>query len=168
MTTLVFVPREKLSEYEWAPANKRWVRPKVDHEVLDKLCERSTLNGFLRVGWFMALLAASAAATIWVSRINIWLAIPVLYSYYFLYGFWVAIAHELQHRMVFAKSLNWFSDIFFFFVQVLLWNSPRYARISHQLHHRYTMVRGIDPETDWPDVITSKWLKKFLRDQILA
>ncbi len=30
----------------------------------------------------------------------------------------------------------------------LLWNSPRYARSSHMLHHRCTMVRGMDPECD--------------------
>ncbi len=48
-----------------------------------------------------------------------------------------------------------------------MWNSPRYARISHRLHHRCTMVRGIDPETDWPEVITSRWLRNFFRIIIL-
>jgi fatty acid desaturase len=48
-----------------------------------------------------------------------------------------------------------------------MWNGPNYARVSHRLHHRYTMVRGDDPETDWPDVITSKWLRQFLLKQVL-
>ena len=42
-------------------------------------------------------LTASAVAAVYVSRINPWLAIPVLYLYWFFYGFWVAIGHELHH-----------------------------------------------------------------------
>jgi fatty acid desaturase len=43
-----------------------------------------------------------------------------------------------------------------------MWNSPTYARKSHQLHHRYTMVRGVDPETDWPDIFDTKFVRKTL------
>ncbi|MGA2479130.1 MAG: fatty acid desaturase [Spirochaetia bacterium] len=162
MSSARFATRDELAGYEWDNQRKDWKRPKVDRDVLRKLSERSTQNGILRVAWFVLLLTASAAATVCVSTINLWLAIPVLYLYYFFYGFWVAIAHELQHKTVFAESADWFSEIFFFLVQVIIWNSPTYARISHRLHHRYTMVRNVDPETDWPEVITSPWLRKFL------
>ena len=151
-----FATREELAGCEWDNQRKDWKRPKVDRDVLKKLSERSTRNGILRVAWFVLLLTASAIAAVYVGTINPWLAIPVLYLYYFFYGFWVAIAHELQHKTVFAESADWFSEILFFFVQVIIWNSPTYARISHRLHHRYTMVRNVDPETDWPEVITSR------------
>ena len=167
MGKLTFVAREELSDYEWDNQRKDWVRPHIQGETLKRLAERSTLNGLLRVGFFVALLAVSAVATVLVARVSLWLALPVLFVYYFFYGFWVAIAHELQHQTVFAKSANWLSEILFFFVQTLIWNSPRYSRISHKLHHRFTMVRGLDPETDWPEVITVKWMRSFLLNHIL-
>jgi fatty acid desaturase len=162
MPSTKFAAREEMGGYEWDTQRKDWKRPKIEREVLKKLSERSTANGLLRVGWFLLLLAASAVAAVYAYRVNPWLAIPVLYLYYFFYGFWVAIAHELQHRTVFAESADWLSEAFFFVVQVIVWNSPTYARVSHKLHHRYTMVRGVDPETDWPEVITSRWLRRFL------
>ena len=167
MTDLRFKTRDEMSEVEWDYRRKDWIRPELDSKILKELSERSTLNGLLRVMLLVALLTVSALATVFVARVNPWLAIPVLYSYYFFYGFWVAIAHELQHKTVFGKSADWFSEIIFFVIQTLIWNSPRYARISHKLHHRYTMVRGVDPETDWAEVITSKWLRRFFMTIIL-
>jgi len=162
-----FAARQKLAAFEWDNQRKDWKRPPVERETLKRLSERSTFNGALRVLWFIFLLAVPAVASVYVFRINPWLAIPVLYVYYFFYGFWVAIAHELQHNTVFASSADWFSEVFFFVVQTIVWNSPTYARVSHKLHHRYTMVRNVDPETDWPEVITSKWLRWFLTRLIL-
>jgi len=157
-----FVRRDQLGEYEWDNQRKDWSRPPVDRDVLKRLSERNTANGVLRILYFVALLSGAAVATMVVVKINPWLALPILYGYYFLYGFWVAIGHELQHKTVFAKSEDWLNEIVFFFVQTIMWNSPTYARISHRLHHRYTMVRGFDPETDWPEVITRRWLRLYL------
>jgi fatty acid desaturase len=162
MSNARFATRNELAGCEWDPQRKDWKRPSIDRQVLKDLSERSTLNGLLRIAYFLFLLTASALATVYVSRVNLWLALPVLYLYYFLYGFWVAIVHELQHKTVFAQSAEWLNEAFFYFVQTIVWNSPTYARISHRLHHRYTMVRGVDPETDWPEVITSRWLRRFL------
>lgn len=164
---LEFTPRAELADYEWDNEKKTWQRPALDRDILKELSQRSTINGLWRVGLFVSLLLVTGGAAIYVSRYSFWLALPLLYSYYFFYGFWVAIAHELQHKMVFAKSAETFSEVFFFIVQTLIWNSPRYARISHQLHHRYTMVHGVDPETDWPRVITSRWLRRYLGSLIL-
>ena len=167
MTKLEFTPRDALAAYEWDAETKHWNRPELDRETLKKLSERSTLNGLLRVGLFLFFLGGSAAAAICVSRYSLLLAIPLFYLYFFFYGFWIPIAHELQHKVVFGKSFDRFSECLFFVVQTLVWNCPRYARISHRLHHRYTMVQGIDPETDWPAVITSSWLKRYLWGLIL-
>jgi fatty acid desaturase len=162
MPSARFAARDELAACEWDNQRKDWKRPKIDREVLKKLSERSTINGLLRIAYFVFLLTASAVAAVYVSRINLWLAIPVLYAYYFLYGFWVAILHELQHKTVFAERAGWLNAAFLFLTQTIAWNSPTYAVISHRLHHRYTMVRGVDPETDWPEVITSRWLRNFL------
>jgi fatty acid desaturase len=167
MSTEKFATRDQLAGYEWDTQRKDWKRPVVDREVLKTLARRSTLNGLLRLGWFLFLLAVPAAAAIRLWTVSPWLSLAALYVYYFFYGFWVAIGHELQHKTVFAESADWFSEILFFLVQTVMWNSPTYARISHKLHHRYTMVRGVDPETDWPEVITTKWLRAFLLKLVL-
>ena len=162
-----FASRGELAGFEWDNQRKDWKRPPVDRQVLKDLSARSTLNGLARVAYFLVLLAIPLVATLYVSRINLWLAIPVLYVYYFVYGFWVAIGHELQHKTVFGPDADGFSEVFFFFVQTIMWNSPTYARVSHKLHHRYTMVRNVDPETDWPEVITTRWLRWFLVKLVL-
>lgn len=163
---LKFTPRNKLSNYEWDPVQQRWNRARLDRDVLNELTQGSTLNGLWRLGIYVFCLVGSAVAAVTVSRYNIWLSIPLFYVYFFFIGFLVPISHELQHRMVFAKSANWLSDCVYFVVQTLVWNSPRYARISHRLHHRYTMVRGLDPETDWQGM-SSKWLRNFVWKLVL-
>ncbi|MBL7115017.1 MAG: fatty acid desaturase [Kiritimatiellae bacterium] len=167
VVSLTFTPRSELADYEWDYQLKNWNRPDLDRDILKELRQRSTWNGIWRVWLFLVLLGGSAVATLYVSQYSLWLALPLLYLYYFFYGFWVAIAHELQHKTVFTRSLDGFSEILFFMVQIFIWNSPRYARISHRLHHRYTMVRGVDPETDWPEVITTQWLRNYLWGFIL-
>lgn len=164
---LEFMARKQLSAYEWELTQSFKNRTNVDREAIRRLSERSNLHGLVRMGLYTGSLVLAAWATVAASRYSLWLAIPVLYAYWFLFGFWVAVAHELQHKMVFAKSWEALSELIYFFVQAFIWNSPRYARISHQLHHRCTMVRGVDPETDWPEVVTTPWLKKYLRSLIL-
>jgi len=159
---LKFTPREELSEFEWNHEGRNWKRLGVDKEMVKQLSERNTWNGLLRVGLFVSFLAVTAAATVLVAKQSLWLAIIPLYAYYFFFGFWVAIGHELQHKTVFAKNFEWFSEPFFYLVQTLIWNSPTHARKSHQLHHRYTMVRGVDPETDWPEVFDTKFVRSTL------
>jgi fatty acid desaturase len=167
MQETTFVTRDELVDFEWDNQRKDWKRPPLERKVLKELSERSTLNGVFRLLYFVALLSGVAVATVYAARFSIWLALPVLYGYYFLYGFWVAVAHELQHKTVFAKAQEWLNEAVFYLVQILIWNSPTYARVSHKLHHRYTMVRGYDPETEWPEVITSMWLKRHFAGLVL-
>ncbi len=156
-----FIPRDQLAAYEWQGTEK-WARPDVAREVMKEQLERNTFNGLWRLGFLIACLALTATTTLYAAQYSPWLAIPCLYGYYFFYGFWVAPGHELQHKTVFASEQDWLNEIFFYIIQVLMWNPPTFARKSHQLHHRYTMVRGMDPETDWPEVITTKWLRNLL------
>ena len=163
----IFTTRTKIEPVEWDNQRKDWIRPPLDRGVLKELSQRSTINGLLRILWFVGLLAGAAVLTRVLYDVRPWLAIPGLYAYWFLFGFWVALAHELQNQTVFAKRENWLSEAIFYVVMTLLWNSPTYSRVSHKLHHRYTMVRGHDPETDWPEVITTKWLRRHFAAQFL-
>jgi fatty acid desaturase len=160
---LAFKPRQQLADFEWELTQSFKNRVDLDRETIRTLSERSNLHGLLRVALFSAALVLLAWGSITAASLHGALAILPLYGYWFLYGFLVALGHELQHKMVFRSTWEPFSEIIYFLVQVCMWNSPRYARISHRLHHRFTMVRGIDPETDWPAVITSAWLRRYLR-----
>lgn len=163
-----YVSRDLLLDSEWDNQRKDWRRPPVDRETLRELSQRSTANGLVRVFLFLALLGSVAAATSLVfRRVDPWLAIPVLYVYYFLFGFLVAIAHELQHGTAFKVKHQWINTFWLYVTHAFMWQSPTYAVISHRLHHRYTMVRGYDPETDWPEVITSSWLHSFFLRLVL-
>ncbi|MFU8781371.1 MAG: fatty acid desaturase, partial [Kiritimatiellia bacterium] len=159
---LAFTARKELTDYEWELTQSFKNRMDLNREMIRALSERSNMHGLLRVTLHSGSLVLLAWLSIAAARVHWALAILPLYAYWFLYGFWVALGHELQHKMVFRKSWERFGEIIYFFVQVFMWNSPRYARISHRLHHRYTMVRDVDPETDWPEVITSSWLRKYL------
>ncbi len=164
---LEFTPRKDLAAYEWDFRKEDWLRPEIDRELLKKLSERSTWRGVCRLAVHGGLLLASAAAAVAVGLSFGWgWAIPLLYVYYFFYGFLTALGHELQHKTVLGRKLDGLNEAIFFVVQVLTWNSPTHARIGHKLHHRYTMVRGLDPETAWPEVFTTKWTRGVVFDLV--
>jgi fatty acid desaturase len=164
---LTFIDRNELTDFEWELKQSFSNRLDIDKQVIRDLSARSNLYGLWRLLRYVGLLVLAAWGAVAAARITLWAAIPPLYAYWFLYGFWVAPGHEFQHKMVFDRSWGKFSDFLWFFVQAFMWNSPRYARVSHQLHHRYTMVRGKDPETDWPEVFDRTFVRRTLRSIIL-
>jgi fatty acid desaturase len=165
---LTFTDRSELKPFEWAETENFVTRVPFDRDVVRQLSQRSNWKGLVKVILYFALLIGAGAAFLAVAQRNVWLSIPLLYFYWMLYGFLVAPGHELQHKIVFAKSWEPLSEVVFFLVQTLMWNSPRYARISHMLHHRCTMVRNVDPETDWPEVVTTPWLRRFFIRDVLS
>lgn len=88
---------------------------------------------------------------------------------YFFYGFlclivtgflgnffgWSGVGHELLHETVFSsRCLNRFLVRVF---SIYLWNNWEYHKISHQIHHRSTMVTGVDFEFDPNQKHLSLW-----------
>jgi fatty acid desaturase len=74
----------------------------------------------------------------------------------------------MRHKIVFSRRLNWFSDIVYFLIHVFFRQGSRYQTVSHQTHHRYTMVHGVDPETAFPETISRKWVRKTLGGLLLT
>ncbi|MFP4551869.1 MAG: hypothetical protein ACLFNT_13770, partial [Spirochaetales bacterium] len=72
----IFQSRVDIAPVEWDNQRKDWVRPPVDRAVLKELAERSTLNGLLRILWYVALLGGAALLTVLLYRVSPWLAIP--------------------------------------------------------------------------------------------
>lgn len=66
------------------------------------------------------------------------------YSFQVSFLGWSGIGHELLHGTVFKykKINNFFLDLF----SMMLWINREYHKISHKIHHVYTMKTGVDFE----------------------
>jgi len=159
---LTFVPRTELKDREWDNKAKLWDRPKIDRETLQELNRRSTSEGMLRLLAHTALILATAWLTVLAWRYYIPFAVVPFLFYAFLVGFLNGIEHEMRHMIVFSRRLDWFSDAVYFLIHLLWKIGSRNQRVSHRIHHRYTMVRAIDPETAFPESITRRWVWKVL------
>jgi fatty acid desaturase len=159
---LTFVPRTEVKDREWDDAAKLWDRPKIDRETLKGLNLLSTSEGMLRLIVHTALILAAAWLTILAWRYSIPLAVAPFLFYAFLVGFLNGLEHEMRHQIVFSKRLDWFSDAVYFLIHLLWKSGSRNQRVSHRIHHRYTMVLGVDPETSFPAAITRRWVWKVL------
>ncbi|MDC7232196.1 MAG: fatty acid desaturase, partial [Spirochaetales bacterium] len=99
---------------------------------------------------------------------NLLLGVVPFLFYSFLLGFLNGIEHEMRHNIVFPKSMDWFNNAVFFLIHVLYKDGSRYQRASHRIHHQYTMVRGVDPETDYPETLTEQYLRRFLLKMVFG
>jgi len=165
---LTFVPRTELKDREWDNEAKLWDRPKIERETLQELNRRSTSEGMLRLIVHAALIVATAWLTVLAWRHNLLLAVVPFLFYAFLVGFLNGIEHEMRHTIVFSRRLDWFSDAVYFLIHLFWANGSRNQRVSHRIHHRYTMVSGVDPETDFPQAITRRWVWKVLLGLLLT
>ena len=159
---LNFMPRSKLGEYEWDEKRQNWSKPAVDPATLKELNRRSSAEGFLRVLVHAGLIVGAAILTVIAARYHLLLGVAPFLLFCFLFGFLNGIEHEMRHRIVFARNMTWISNILYFIVHVLFRQGTRYQTISHRTHHRYTMVRDVDPETDFPDPPVTRWVKRTI------
>lgn len=159
---LQFASRSELKDRQWDDEAKKWERPAIDKETLQQLNKRSSLNGMLRVIVHGGCITAAGWLTVFASRYHLLLAVVPYFLFAFLVGFLNGIEHEMRHKIVFGQGMQWFSEIINFLIHVLFKDGSRYQRASHKIHHRYTMVFGVDPESDFPEVITVKWVRRLL------
>ena len=159
---LRFLPRGELREKEWDEEAELWDRPKIDRETLRRLTERSTLEGGVRVIVHLGLIAVTGWLAVLAGRYHVLLAIAPFLAYCWLVGFLHGIEHEMRHRIVFPRKLDWLSDTIYFLIHILWKAGSRNQRVSHVIHHRYTMVRGVDPEPAFPEEITARWVRQEL------
>jgi fatty acid desaturase len=160
--SLKFVSRSELQDREWDNQTEKWDRPDIDRETLRRLNQRSTFEGMMRLIVHTACLAAAAWLAIYAAGYHLLLALVPYLLYVFLVGFLNGIEHEMRHRIVYSRRLNWFSDVVYFLIHVLWKAGSRNQRVSHVIHHRYTMVRDVDPEPAFPEAITVRWVRNEL------
>jgi fatty acid desaturase len=159
---LTFVPRAELQDRQWDDQSGLWDRPRIGRETLQELNRRSTAEGMLRLIVHTVLILAAAWLTVLAWRYSIPLAAAPFLFYAFLAGFLNGIEHEMRHLIVFSRRLDRFSDAVYFLIHLFWKVGSRNQRVSHRIHHRYTMVTGVDPETAFPEAITRRWVWKVL------
>ncbi len=91
---LKFTHRDEISYANWDDTKESWVRLNLDLEIVRELSIRNSLNALVRLGIFLLFLISSALAALYVFYNVHWAAaIPLLYIYYFFYGFIKPPAH---------------------------------------------------------------------------
>ncbi len=165
---LPFVSRSELRAREWDQEAKLWDRPELDSEMLKNLNKRSSLEGGVRIVVHLGLIVATGWLTVIAWRHNILLALPPFLVYVWLVGFLHGIEHEMRHKIVLGRRLDWLSDAIYFLIHILWKVGSRNQRVSHVLHHRYTMVLGVDPEPAFPENLSTRWVQGELLGILVA
>lgn len=165
---LTYVARTELKDLEWDNESKSWNRPDIDRDELKQLNKRSTLEGSTRLVVHTLVLVATGWLTVYAAGYSILYAIVPFLMFSFMVGFLNGIEHEMRHRIVFSRRLDWLSESAYFFIHVLWKGGTRNQRVSHNIHHRYTMVRDVDPEPAFPEEISTKWVRKELLGQLFT
>ena len=125
-------------------------------------------NGIVRVVVHLGLIVATGWLTVVAWQQSIALAILPFLPYCWLVGFLHGIEHEMRHKIVFPRRLDWLNEVIYFLVHVLWKVGSRNQRVSHVIHHRYTMVRGVDPEPAFPEDLTTKWVRRELLGMLVT
>ena len=167
-TDLRFVSRDELGNRQWDNQSENWDRPNIDRETLKELNKRSTLEGGIRVIAHIGCIVAAGWLTVFAARQHVLLAVVPFFIFSWLVGFLNGIEHEMRHRIVFPRSLDRLSDAIYFLIHVLWKGGSRHQRVSHVIHHRYTMVLDVDPEPAFPEDLTARWVRRELAGMLLT
>ncbi|MCB0062768.1 MAG: fatty acid desaturase [Caldilineaceae bacterium] len=128
----------------------RWLRPKIDPNVLRELNKRSDVQGWIQAGGHLGLWIITGALTYYFWSQSMWITMLVaLFCHGTVASFFTGIApHELGHGTVFkTKSLN---QMFLYIYSCLGWWDLFDYAASHTYHHRYTLHPAGDRENLLP------------------
>jgi fatty acid desaturase len=107
-----------------------------------RLSRRSDSRGMLQLGLHVGLLCATGFV-VWTSRGHPWLTFAVALQGIVLCSLFCAL-HECIHRTAFAS--RWLNDWVAWICGALLMLPPKYFRLFHFAHHRFTQDPTRDPE----------------------
>jgi fatty acid desaturase len=118
----------------------------IDRAALRGLSRRSDARGLVQLGGHAALIMLTGIS-VWVSRGRAWL-LPAMLAHGIALNFLFCALHESIHRTAFeSRRLN---DAVAFVSGALLMLPPRYFRLFHLAHHRFTQDPARDPELSQP------------------
>ena len=114
----------------------------VTRETLRRLSRRSDSQGVLQLALHIGLLCVTGFM-VWTSRGHAWLA-GALVLHGIVLCFLFCPVHESIHRTAFAS--HWLNDMVAWICGTLLMLPPKYFRLFHFAHHRFTQDPTRDPE----------------------
>jgi fatty acid desaturase len=114
----------------------------LDRATVRRLSRRSDARGLAQLGAHTALLCATGCA-VWASRGSVWFA-PAVAVHGIALSFLFCPLHESIHRTAFAS--RWINDSVAWLCGALLLLPPKYFRLFHFAHHRFTQSPEQDPE----------------------
>ena len=113
-------------------------------EALNSLNARSNLQGLIQLMGYLTIMGGSGY--LWMTTENWLLKIPALVIYGFSLAAMFAVVHECCHRTAFAS--NRLNDLVAWWAGVLSGYNSTFYRRYHKWHHRYTQIKGKDPELE--------------------
>jgi fatty acid desaturase len=122
----------------------------LDRALLRELQQRSDGYGLLQLALHAGLLAATGTL-VWASHGSGWL-VPAMLLHGIVLDFLFCAEHEAIHRTAFAT--RWLCDLTAWVCGALLLLPPRYFRLYHFAHHRFTQDPERDPELAQPPAAT--------------
>ncbi|MEC4807176.1 MAG: fatty acid desaturase family protein [Jaaginema sp. PMC 1079.18] len=119
-------------------------RQSLGAKQLATLNQKSNLQGLLRLGIHLSIMAISGYCWAIARTHDLLLAIPALIVYGASIATMFAPLHECVHRTAFASRR--LSDGVAWLAGLLSFYNSTFFRRYHQWHHRYTQIPGKDPE----------------------
>ncbi|UCG00112.1 MAG: fatty acid desaturase [Spirochaetaceae bacterium] len=122
-----------------------WYRTPLEQDLLKTLTGKSDLRGLLQAGSFLLIYLGTIYLAYFFFARGMW--IPMILASYLHCTFHSfigteAAVHELSHGTPFkTRFLN---EFFYRLFSFLTWNNYLHFRVSHMLHHQYTVHKGLD------------------------
>ncbi len=127
----------------------------LSREQLDGLSARSDLLGLIYLFGHASAIAGSGWL-LWLATPG-WWAIPALLLHGVVISYLFSPVHECSHYTAFRT--RWLNEAVFWLVCTVYIVAPNWFRYFHLSHHRYTMIRGKDPEIIMLFGSISSWLR---------
>ena len=127
----------------------------LTREQLDRVSERSDLLGLTYLFGHFAAIGATGWL-LWLATPGWWM-VPALVLHGVVISYLFSPVHECSHYTAFES--RWLNEVAFWLFCVVYIIAPNWFRYFHLSHHRYTMIRGKDPEIVMLFGSTSGWLR---------
>jgi len=128
-----FEENRVISEQENNP--KKWIRPKIDKNILKDLREKRTMPGIIYIVEYFSLLLICGYMA-YITWGTYW-SILWFWIYGTIYSFSGACEHECRHRTFFKQRI--LNDIFQYILSIMTYRETEVMRWTHALHHSYTL-----------------------------
>ena len=114
----------------------------LSREQLDALSERSDLVGLTYLGGHFAAIGCTGWL-LWLTTPGWWMW-PALLLHGVVISYLFSPVHECSHYTAFRT--RWLNEAAFWLFCTIYIVAPNWFRYFHLSHHRFTMIRGKDPE----------------------